>query len=100
VGGGQTDSRVKFLSRGPGYTLFLTPTEAVLALRKPGGRSPSIELKMTLEGANRSPRISGRNASSAESNYFVGTDRRRWRAHVPHYAKVEYELNDLMASNQ
>ncbi len=32
---GQTDARVKFLSRGPGYTLFLTPDEAVLGLRKP-----------------------------------------------------------------
>lgn len=29
---GQTDERVKFLSRGSGYTLFLTPSEAVLAL--------------------------------------------------------------------
>jgi uncharacterized repeat protein (TIGR03803 family) len=31
---GQTDSRVKFLSRGSGYSLFLTGDEAVLALRK------------------------------------------------------------------
>src|SRR5437879_2997285 len=30
---GQTDSRVKFLSRGSGYTLFLTGDEAVLSLR-------------------------------------------------------------------
>ena len=30
---GQTDSRVKFLARGGGYSLFLTPTEAVLKLR-------------------------------------------------------------------
>ncbi|MBA3767683.1 MAG: hypothetical protein H0W99_11990, partial [Acidobacteria bacterium] len=29
---GQTDERVKFLSRGPGYHLFLTSTEAVLTL--------------------------------------------------------------------
>ncbi len=36
---GQTDARVEFLSRGPGYTLFLTRTgDAVLALRKPGPR--------------------------------------------------------------
>jgi Beta-propeller repeat len=34
VNSGQTDSRVKFLSRGGGYTLFLTSTEAVLALGK------------------------------------------------------------------
>ena len=30
---GQTDSQVKFLSRGRGYTMFLTQGEAVLALR-------------------------------------------------------------------
>src|ERR1700730_6762465 len=30
---GQTDPRVKFLSRGNGYSLFLTSTEAVLKLR-------------------------------------------------------------------
>ena len=34
---GQTDAQVKFLSRGRGYTLFLTPTEAVLALHTAQG---------------------------------------------------------------
>jgi len=34
---GQTDGRVKFLSRGSGYWLFLTGDEAVLALRKKSG---------------------------------------------------------------
>jgi hypothetical protein len=41
VNRGQTDARVKFLARGQGYTLFLTPQEVVLALRKaslPQGR--------------------------------------------------------------
>jgi len=32
---GQTDRRVRFLSRGSGYSLFLTGNEAVLALKKP-----------------------------------------------------------------
>src|SRR5882762_6258424 len=31
---GQMDSSVKFISRGSGYTLYLTPDEAVLTLRK------------------------------------------------------------------
>jgi hypothetical protein len=31
---GQTDPRVNFLSRGAGYSLFLTPNEAVLSLRE------------------------------------------------------------------
>ncbi len=30
---GQTDQQVRFLSRGRGYTMFLTPTEAVLVLK-------------------------------------------------------------------
>jgi hypothetical protein len=32
---GQTDPQVRFLSRGNGYSLFLTDREAVLALSKP-----------------------------------------------------------------
>lgn len=32
---GQTDAHVKYISHGAGYTLFLTPTEAVLTLQKP-----------------------------------------------------------------
>ena len=34
---GQSDSRVKFLSRGGGYTVFLTETGAVLRLDGPAG---------------------------------------------------------------
>ncbi|MGA8673636.1 MAG: hypothetical protein WB621_00420, partial [Candidatus Acidiferrales bacterium] len=37
---GQTDSKVDFLSRGHGYSIFLTDKEAVIALKKTAGRSP------------------------------------------------------------
>ena len=33
---GQTDPQVAYLARGAGYTLFLTPAEAVLRLHAPG----------------------------------------------------------------
>lgn len=39
---GQSDSQVKFLARARGYDLFLTPTETVLALRKPVSRKASL----------------------------------------------------------
>ena len=39
---GQTDARVKFLARGPGYAVFLTADEAVLTLRPPENPPPSI----------------------------------------------------------
>jgi hypothetical protein len=42
---GQTDARVKFLSRGSGYTLFLTRDEAVLALKKSESRNQKAEAR-------------------------------------------------------
>jgi len=44
---GQTDLQVKFLSRGSGYSLFLTDSEAVLALRK-GSRQSKLERRRVL----------------------------------------------------
>ena len=38
---GQTSAQVDFVSRGSGYTLFVTPTEAVLTLRAPSTRRPT-----------------------------------------------------------
>jgi hypothetical protein len=53
---GQTDSRVKFTSRGAGYNLFLTGDEAVFALR--GGSSsancPPLSASTNANCANRS----------------------------------------------
>src|SRR6266849_400983 len=45
---GQTDPQVNFLSRGSGYTLFLTPSEAVLSLKN---ESSEDALRMQLVGA-------------------------------------------------
>ena len=98
---GQTDNRVDFLSRGSGYTLFLIPTEAVLALRKPAasevgkvesnGDTEEAVLRMKLVGANPSPRVSGLEELPGRSNYFIGNDPAKWRTNVPHYAKVQYK---------
>ena len=40
---GQSDAQVQFLARGHGYSLFLTPSEAVLALRQPSGPGESAK---------------------------------------------------------
>src|SRR5437016_4366591 len=52
---GQADSRVKFLSRGSGYSLSLTPGEAVLALPSAAGSPASLRMKLV--GANGLARI-------------------------------------------
>lgn len=103
---GQTDSEVKFLSRGRDYTLFLTSKEAVLSIADCGlqiaeeqrqqpqtaFRNPqSSVLRMKLFGANPSPLISGLEPLPGKSNYFSGSDPQKWHNDVPNYAKVEYK---------
>jgi len=112
---GQTDEQVKFVSRGPGYTLFLTGTEAVLQLRnadfglrneqRAGLRQPAptphsairnpqlarpVTLRMRLVGANPNAEARGVEELPGKSNYFIGNDPSKWRTNVPNYAKVEY----------
>ena len=75
---GQTDPRVKFLSRGNGYAVFLTPNETVLGLTRPDTKATSV-LRMRLLGANQDPQISGRDALAGTVNYLVGNDPAQWR---------------------
>jgi len=95
---GQADGQVKFLSRGPGHTLSLTATEAVLEVWPEDSRradrtrqstAPAV-LRMKLAGANPAPRIEGLELLAGKSNYFIGNDPSKWRTNVPNYAKVRY----------
>lgn len=102
---GQTDESVKFVSRGNGYALFLSPTEADMVLNKlthagnnrletgvphgPIGQPPPIALRMKLEGANRQSVMTGIDRLPGISNYFIANDHSKWRTSVPNFAKVE-----------
>src|SRR5213593_2849491 len=104
---GQTDARVQFLARGQGYTLFLTSHEAVLSLQKSQAGSPKGEkltspasmpkgeqrttsavLRMRLVGANADGRVEGAEELPGKSNYFIGSDPKKWRTNIPSYAQV------------
>ncbi len=104
---GQTDPRVQFLARRPGYTLFLTPNEVVLVpaahrhtdtdLSLPGqsnaqtralGRTP--EVRMQFVGAQPQPSMVGVNKLEGRSQYFIGRESSRWLTDVPSYARVQY----------
>src|SRR2546427_9626636 len=87
---GQTDGRVKFLSRGRGYTLFLTPTEAVLALRHPT-KSQQTALRIRLMGANSRSSLVGAEELPGKVNYFIGKDREKWRTNIPTYTQVKHK---------
>src|SRR5215813_8809620 len=105
---GQTDSQVQYIARGGGYTVFLTPSEAVFAL-KPGrpvsrgkkkmGRFTRPEqtgpqklsiLRMKLSGANASPVALPSSKLPGTVNYFVGHDSRKWRTGISTYSKIQY----------
>lgn len=94
---GQTDRSAEFLSRGNGYSLFLTPTESVFVLRQPPTKTsasqsaPAAVLRMKLLGANRASRARALERLSGASNYFIGNDPKKWRTDVPNYAKVQFE---------
>jgi len=103
---GQTDAAVKFLSRGSGYTLFLTSDEAVFSVhadkakrstldRQPLGAQSEITtsevVRMKLVKANPAAKVTGAEQLPGASNYFLGNDPAKWRSDVPTYAKVKYE---------
>jgi hypothetical protein len=107
VNRGQIDPRVKFLSRGSGYTMFVTPTEAVLALSKSGAQTDSVglpqarlfqrektittALRIKLVGGNLHAQVTGMDELPGKSNYFIGDDPKKWRTNVPNYAKVKLQ---------
>src|SRR5437867_3283792 len=104
---GQTHQDVRFLARGPGYSLYLTAGEAVLVLTKPNPQAkrdvlstperlatqaqgtPAV-VRMGLVGAAPKPFVSGLDELPGKANYFIGKDPAKWRTNVPTYAKVHY----------
>ncbi|HKO96282.1 MAG TPA: SBBP repeat-containing protein [Pyrinomonadaceae bacterium] len=107
VNQGQTDSQARFLIRGRGYSLFLTPTESVMVLRRssvakrqvkrtqieeplPTPNSATSVVRTKLIGASTEPDINGLEELPGHSNYLIGNDPSKWRVGVPSYARVKY----------
>jgi hypothetical protein len=83
---GQLDPAVRFVSRGQAMTLYLTPAEAVLSLY--GAPHTPAVVRMRLVGARRDASVAGEDPLPTQSNYFLGSDPRRWRTGVPHFGRV------------
>jgi hypothetical protein len=103
---GQVASRARFLSRGPGHTLALSPTEAVVSLagRQAVERSRSAvgspqssrlntqhSLRLRLAGSDPRAKLAGLEKQPGIVNYLIGSDPKSWRTHIPTYKKVKYE---------
>jgi uncharacterized repeat protein (TIGR01451 family) len=117
VGQGQldrADGRARFVSRGPGYSLFLGPEGAILSTvsqskgdskqgdaKKLGSRQDVAKrdaslvrvssLQMKLAGANPNASVTGADLLPGKSNYFLGNDASQWLHSVPQFARVRYE---------
>ena len=100
---GQTNSQVRYLSHGSGYELFLTDKETVLALAAPhpaGWLSRTLPrrprsyretvVRMSLAGANPTPRITPLDPQLGTTSYFIGQDPKGWRTSVKSFAKLNY----------
>jgi len=90
----QSQSGIKFVARGSGYSLFLDSAGATLALRAqsgPGSILRSESVRMKLAGANPSAHITGTDLLPGKSNYFLGSDPAKWRSDIPQFSRVSYE---------
>ena len=90
---GQADAKVRFLARGAGYSLFLEPTSAVLALqtssKSQSGHSEQF-VRMKLVGANPAAATSGAHPLPGKSNYIIGNDPHQWHNDIPQFGGVHY----------
>lgn len=104
VNRGQTDPKVKFLSRRKGYTAFLTSGGMVLSLHpstsgeesaqlranpRTSRRPASVELK--LMGAAKNPTVVGEDLQPGKVNYFFGNDPTKWKTNIATYGRVRYK---------
>lgn len=98
---GQSDSQVRFLSRGKGYELFLTPAAAVLELRHSAANSSAIlhtvkpeqsasMLGVVFEGASGNVQIDGVDQLPGRTDYFVGNNPKNWHTNLSSYSRVQY----------
>jgi IPT/TIG domain/Beta-propeller repeat len=109
---GQAPAEARFLSRGPGFNLFLTRQGAELALEQLESYSgvPSVRLfhgdplrrrerrsavasvlSLTFSGANQASEDMGMDQLPGRSTYLIGTDPQKWHSGVPTYARVKYK---------
>src|SRR5215472_17725397 len=96
---GQTDARVRFLTRASGMTAFLTDHDSVIVLSRhretseanDPDKTPEIEqtvVGMKLDGAKAPRSFEGLEKLESISNYFIGNMPSKWVTNVPNYRKA------------
>ena len=102
---GQARKDVGYLARGAGFSIYLSPAAATLALADttaaakngpshvpaPSARRRAEIVRISLEGANRDAKASARGRLPGVSNYFIGSNPANWHSGVPTFAEVKYQ---------
>jgi hypothetical protein len=95
---GQTDPSVQFLSRGSGYSLFLTKDEVILNLERQHAQAATTDqkpasmdtLRMKLVGASAATAITGLEPQSGVVSYLMGNDPKKWHTGIQTFGKVNF----------
>jgi hypothetical protein len=89
---GQTEARVRYSAQGAGYSVFLTRSEAVLALERPqlNGKRKAVALGLRFLGANRHAAIRAEAPGQGRVNYLLGNDPANWHTGMRTYERVVY----------
>jgi uncharacterized repeat protein (TIGR01451 family) len=93
------DGAADFSASGPGFSLLLTPHEAVMQAVPPPAipsaasattTAAAAPVRLRLVGANSDPNIAGESPLPTRTNYLIGNDREQWRTGVRSFGKVRY----------
>ncbi len=90
---GQTDKAVRYLSRGTGYTLFLTEKDAVLSLTSidANQKSTATAIRLGFAGSRGAAGMHASDMQPGVSNYISGSDSSNWLRGLKHYGRVNYQ---------
>jgi hypothetical protein len=88
---GQVDRQVRFLAHMGKSAVFLTPTEAVLAMYSQDGKKPAeSDLRIQWVGGNTNAALAAEQGLPGKVNYLLGKNPADWHTDLPTYARVRY----------
>jgi hypothetical protein len=103
---GQADERVRFIARGSGFRVYLTPDEVVMVVAARAGPEDGrgargsaaketvsrsrYAVGMQFTGAGFGRKISGGRLLPGKSSYILGNDPDKWLTDIPNYERVIY----------
>ncbi len=81
---GQAPLDVRFIARGPGYTMSLGDRDAALALG-------TDVVRMNLAGAKGASAWSAEEKLPSVTHYYRGSDPKQWHENVPNFGRVKFQ---------